>query len=133
MKQIDTPIGSTVFKKRDKSKSIRIIHSSHYEQRKIWGDSLMLLIFLMSEWASFPSSDISSSRYEVIRHLGEGTFGKVAEVVDHYGVNGSQGPKIAVKIIKSVDKYREAAKLEINVLEKLNSKDPKGKGFEDVM
>ena len=70
-------------------------------------------------------------RYEVIRHLGEGTFGKVAEVVDHYGVSGAQGPKIAVKIIKSVDKYREAAKLEINVLEKLNAKDPKGRGQMD--
>ena len=44
MKQIDTPIGSTVFKKRDKSKSSRVIHSSHYEQRKIWGDSPILLI-----------------------------------------------------------------------------------------
>ena len=65
-------------------------------------------------------------RYEVISHLGEGTFGKVAEVVDHYGLHGAQGPKIAVKIIKSVDKYREAAKLEINVLEKLNDKDPAG-------
>lgn len=32
---------------------------------------------------------------------------------------------IALKIIKNVDKYREAAKLEINVLEKLNFKDPK--------
>jgi len=77
----------------------------------------------------YQAGDLIHGRYEVIRHLGEGTFGKVAEVVDHYGVNGSQGPKIAVKIIKSVDKYREAAKLEINVLEKLNSKDPKGKNL----
>jgi len=68
-------------------------------------------------------------RYEVISHLGEGTFGKVAEVVDHYGLHGAQGPRIAVKIIKSVDKYREAAKLEINVLEKLNEKDPTGKNL----
>ena len=34
---------------------------------------------------------------------------------------------IALKIIKNVEKYREAAKLEINVLEKLNEKDPQGK------
>jgi len=73
--------------------------------------------------------DLIHGRYEVIRHLGEGTFGKVAEVVDHYGVAGAQGPKIAVKIIKSVEKYREAAKLEINVLEKINAKDPKGKNL----
>jgi len=34
---------------------------------------------------------------------------------------------IALKIIKNVEKYREAAKLEINVLKKLAEKDPKGK------
>lgn len=34
---------------------------------------------------------------------------------------------VALKIIKNVDKYREAAKLEINVLEKLREKDPTGK------
>lgn len=33
--------------------------------------------------------------------------------------------KLALKVIKNVDKYREAAKLEINVLEKLRqSKEP---------
>lgn len=31
---------------------------------------------------------------------------------------------MALKIIKNVEKYREAAKLEINVLEKLADKDP---------
>jgi len=34
---------------------------------------------------------------------------------------------VALKIIKNVDKYREAAMLEINVLEKLGRKDPEGK------
>lgn len=34
---------------------------------------------------------------------------------------------LALKIIKNVEKYREAAKLEINVLEKLQESDPKGK------
>jgi len=32
----------------------------------------------------------------------------------------------AVKVIKNIDKYREAAKLEINVLLKIKEKDPKG-------
>jgi len=31
---------------------------------------------------------------------------------------------VALKIIKNIDKYREAAKLEINVLNKVNSLDP---------
>jgi hypothetical protein len=34
--------------------------------------------------------------------------------------------KIALKIIKNVDKYREAAKLEINVLDKVNGLDRYG-------
>ena len=34
---------------------------------------------------------------------------------------------LALKIIKNVEKYREAAKLEINVLEKLAEKDPYNK------
>lgn len=31
---------------------------------------------------------------------------------------------VALKIIKNVDKYRDAAKLEIAVLEKIGTKDP---------
>ncbi|CAL8081161.1 unnamed protein product [Calicophoron daubneyi] len=50
-------------------------------------------------------------RYEILKTLGEGTFGKVVSVLDH-----AQNRKIALKIIKNVDKYREAAMLEINVL-----------------
>jgi len=33
---------------------------------------------------------------------------------------------MALKIIKNVEKYREAAKLEINALEKIANKDPEG-------
>lgn len=33
---------------------------------------------------------------------------------------------MALKIIKNVEKYREAAKLEINALEKIATKDPEG-------
>ena len=66
--------------------------------------------------------DILLDRYEIVSTLGEGTFGKVAKVRDL--ANGSSN--LALKIIKNVHKYREAAKLEINVLRKLNAKDPSG-------
>lgn len=39
----------------------------------------------------------------------------------------NNGQQLALKIIKNVAKYREAARLEINVLNKLKEKDPKGK------
>ncbi|KAJ6638220.1 Serine/threonine-protein kinase Doa, partial [Pseudolycoriella hygida] len=56
---------------------------------------------------------------KIMATLGEGTFGRVVKVkdtqMDHY---------MALKIIKNVEKYREAAKLEINALEKIAQKDP---------
>jgi len=61
-------------------------------------------------------------RYKILATLGEGTFGKVVKVKE---LNTDQ--VLALKIIKNVDKYREAAKLEVNVLEKLQEKDPQGK------
>ncbi|KAK3088716.1 hypothetical protein FSP39_022949 [Pinctada imbricata] len=59
---------------------------------------------------------------EIASTLGEGTFGKVVEVKDLQ----KNGEKLALKIIKNIEKYREAAKLEINVLEKIKDKDPDG-------
>ena len=60
-----------------------------------------------------------------MRELGEGTFGKVVQCRDRQ-CNGSN---IALKIIKNVEKYRDAAKLEINVLEKINERDPAGRKY----
>lgn len=37
------------------------------------------------------------------------------------------GAHVALKIIKNVEKYKEAARLEINVLEKINEKDADNK------
>jgi CDC-like kinase len=70
--------------------------------------------------------DVLGDRYEIISTLGEGTFGKVAKVRDIGGAGPKQNSILALKIIKNIHKYREAAKLEINVLRKLNAKDPNG-------
>uniref|UniRef100_T1JJF3 Protein kinase domain-containing protein n=1 Tax=Strigamia maritima TaxID=126957 RepID=T1JJF3_STRMM len=69
------------------------------------------------------SDEIDDNEYnKIIATLGEGTFGKVVKVKD------LQNEQIlALKIIKNVEKYREAAKLEINVLEKLGEKDADGR------
>ncbi|XP_055872073.1 uncharacterized protein LOC106079366 isoform X7 [Biomphalaria glabrata] len=72
----------------------------------------------------YRAGDVLQARYEIVNTLGEGTFGKVVECKDlHKGTN----ERLALKIIKNVEKYREAAKLEINVLEKLRERDPQGK------
>ncbi|XP_059196077.1 dual specificity protein kinase CLK2b isoform X2 [Centropristis striata] len=69
----------------------------------------------------YKSGDVLEDRYEIVDTLGEGTFGKVVQCLDHS--RGGEG-RIALKIIKNLDKYREAAKLEINVLEKIRERDP---------
>ncbi|RUS76160.1 hypothetical protein EGW08_016072 [Elysia chlorotica] len=71
----------------------------------------------------YRAGDLLQARYEIISTLGEGTFGKVVECKDLHKGN----ERLALKIIKNVEKYREAAKLEINVLEKLKEKDQSGK------
>ncbi|GMT33380.1 hypothetical protein PFISCL1PPCAC_24677 [Pristionchus fissidentatus] len=67
-----------------------------------------------------------NAQYEILEQLGEGTFGKVVKVVDKEDPARKMG---ALKIIKNVSKYREAAKLEINVLNHLKNKDPHGKNL----
>ncbi|XP_013042992.1 dual specificity protein kinase CLK1 isoform X2 [Anser cygnoides] len=57
---------------------------------------------------------------EIVATLGEGAFGKVVECIDHK----AGGRHVAVKIVKNVDRYSEAARSEIQVLEHLNASDP---------
>ncbi|XP_024917576.1 dual specificity protein kinase CLK2-like [Cynoglossus semilaevis] len=71
----------------------------------------------------YKNGDILVDRYEIMDTLGEGTFGKVVQCVDR----SRGGSQIALKIIKNLEKYREAAKLEINVLEKIIERDPHNK------
>ncbi|XP_015116499.1 dual specificity protein kinase CLK2 isoform X1 [Diachasma alloeum] len=67
----------------------------------------------------YQNGDVLANRYKVLATLGEGTFGKVVKVKDM-----QMDHTMALKIIKNVEKYREAAKLEINALEKIATKDP---------
>ncbi|XP_069480426.1 dual specificity protein kinase CLK3 isoform X2 [Ambystoma mexicanum] len=68
------------------------------------------------------TGDWLQERYEIVGGLGEGTFGKVVECMDH-----NRKSRIALKIIRNVGKYREAAQLEINVLKKIKEKDKENK------
>ncbi|EEA26488.1 serine threonine protein kinase CMGC group [Talaromyces marneffei ATCC 18224] len=59
-----------------------------------------------------------TERYSIIRLLGQGTFGKVVEAYDK-----QRKVRCAVKIIRSVQKYRDASKIELRVLSTLASND----------
>ncbi|THH18111.1 hypothetical protein EW146_g2807 [Bondarzewia mesenterica] len=63
--------------------------------------------------------DVIFKRYRTIRLLGQGTFGKVVE-----GVDMINGQRVAIKIIRAVQKYRDASKIEVRVLQKLKERDP---------
>uniref|UniRef100_A0A8C6UUQ0 dual-specificity kinase n=1 Tax=Neogobius melanostomus TaxID=47308 RepID=A0A8C6UUQ0_9GOBI len=67
----------------------------------------------------YHSGDMLNSRYEIVCTLGEGAFGKVVECIDH----GNNGARVALKIIKNIDRYREAAMSEVEVLAQLKSMD----------
>ncbi|PWN51011.1 kinase-like protein [Violaceomyces palustris] len=60
-----------------------------------------------------------TSRYKIMSQLGQGTFGKVAECFDR-----KERKYVAIKIIRAVQKYREASQIEIRVLRTLREHDP---------
>lgn len=98
----------------------------------------------------FQEEDVfGSGRFVVKQLLGQGTFGKVVKCIDNDPANSLQSfedpfadcydyesfdrnrelrqPKyVAVKIIRAVDRYREAAKTELRVLKTILDNDPLG-------
>lgn len=62
--------------------------------------------------------EVWQDRYEIKALLGKGSFGQVAEAYDR--VTKEQ---IAIKIIKNKTAFRNQAKIEINLLEEMNSQD----------
>jgi dual-specificity kinase len=64
-----------------------------------------------------PEADLTD-RYQILKLLGQGTFGKVVEAWDR-----KKGNKCAIKVIRSVPKYRDASRIELRVLSTLASND----------
>ncbi|GAA98639.1 uncharacterized protein L969DRAFT_95135 [Mixia osmundae IAM 14324] len=67
-----------------------------------------------------PGEFLDRGRYRIIRLLGQGTFGKVVEAFYF-----KEQRTVAVKIIRAIQKYRDASKVEIKVLNLLRERDPK--------
>jgi len=57
-------------------------------------------------------------RYKILKVIGEGTFGKVTQCWDR-----TEKKYVAIKIIKSIPKYRDAAKVEIEILKDIERRD----------
>ncbi|ELK29476.1 Dual specificity protein kinase CLK3 [Myotis davidii] len=84
------------------SASSRSQQSSKCSSRSVEDDEEGHLLCRVGDWLQ--------ERYEIVGDLGKGTFGKVVECLDH--ARGKS--QVALKIIRNVDKYRKAARLEIN-------------------
>lgn len=116
-----TSSSSAASNKRSKRRKSSSKHSNNKKERSDSGH-----VFIRDDEEGhliYVNGDILQARYKIRSTLGEGTFGKVVQVKD----SRDEKNHIALKIIKNVEKYREAAKLEINVLKKLKEKDPDGK------
>ncbi|XP_058063803.1 dual specificity protein kinase CLK2-like isoform X3 [Anopheles bellator] len=68
---------------------------------------------------NYSIGDVLHNKYEIIGRLGEGTFGRVVKVR-----NVETNQLMALKVIKNVEKYRDAAELEITALVKIRQVDP---------
>ncbi|XVE92299.1 hypothetical protein REPUB_Repub01dG0085100 [Reevesia pubescens] len=62
-----------------------------------------------------------TSRYKIYRKVGEGTFGQVLECWDR-----ETKEMVAIKVVRSIKKYREAAMMELEVLQLLGKYDRNG-------
>lgn len=58
----------------------------------------------------------------MVKMLGQGTFGKVVQAQDR-----RRNELVAIKIIRSVQKYRDASRIELRVLATLKANDPENR------
>ena len=67
------------------------------------------------------AGDFITPRYQICEMLGQGTFGKVVRCYDH-----QQRRAVAIKVIRAIQKYRDASRIEIRVLRCIREHDPTG-------
>ncbi|KAL8091971.1 hypothetical protein AgCh_034306 [Apium graveolens] len=69
----------------------------------------------------FVVGDYLTSRYKIHKKMGEGTFGQILECWDKEGEE-----MVTIKIVCGVEKYREAAMIEVDVLQQLGKNEKGG-------
>lgn len=90
--------------------TVRVIHDHHYNKNvKVDDDD--------GHYIVVPDAELTD-KYQIVRLLGQGTFGKVVKARDR-----RHNKLVAVKIIRSVQKYRDASRIELRVLATLKAND----------
>ena len=79
---------------------------------------------------------IIDERYRVIRQVGIGTFGKVLECIDlkrseppknkKIGVRDGQKPFAAIKVVRKIKRYYDAAHMEARIIDSVNRRGGRG-------
>jgi len=70
---------------------------------------------------SWQKGAVLNSRYEVLKLLGDGTFGRVLLAHDQ-----RDNREVAIKVIRDVKRYAENARIEADILKDIRRVDPKG-------
>lgn len=89
---------------------VRVVHDHTYNKSlKVDDDD--------GHYIVVPDADLTD-RYQMVKLLGQGTFGKVVQARDR-----RRNRPVAIKIIRSVQKYRDASRIELRVLATLKAND----------
>lgn len=87
---------------------VRVV-SDRYQNMKVDDDD--------GHYIVVPDADLTN-QYQMVKLLGQGTFGKVVQARDK-----KRNKLVAIKIIRSVQKYRDASRIELRVLQTLKAND----------
>ncbi|KYK56537.1 hypothetical protein DCS_03537 [Drechmeria coniospora] len=89
---------------------VRVVHDRlHDKNHKVDDDD--------GHYIVVPDANLTE-KYQITKLLGQGTFGKVVQARDR-----KLNKSVAVKIIRSVQKYRDASRIELRVLATLEAND----------
>ncbi|KAL5612734.1 hypothetical protein BROUX41_004181 [Berkeleyomyces rouxiae] len=88
---------------------IRVVNDHYHRNHKVDDDD--------GHYIVVPDGELTE-RYQIVKLLGQGTFGKVVQARDR-----RRNKLVAIKIIRSVQKYRDASKIELRVLATLKAND----------
>ncbi|GAB0135653.1 hypothetical protein EsDP_00003984 [Epichloe bromicola] len=89
---------------------VRVVHDQQYSKNVEVDDE-------HGHYIVVPDAELTD-KYKISRLLGQGTFGKVVQARDR-----KRNEAVAVKIIRSVQKYRDASRIELRVLATLKAND----------